>query len=480
MENPELKHYIDAQLAGGTAPDELKKLLVHHGWDPAIVDAHLPPKGLATPPLVTVVHAGAADGGAYVDDRKKRKWAIFFLVLPFALMILILSVYAINSFVVSAALSKPQAPAAESTGAIPSLGSAPALGEATGLSLSTATGLGQYDKRATAARIVNVALGLLGLLAFLSIFICLPIGIVLLIRSRRTLKPGVAYDERSGKGEASIIPPELGHWNWGAAFLTVWWGLYYRVWIAFLVFVPFIGQFWWVVMGIKGNEWAWQKNQWLSVDEFKKTQKKWAVWAIVLLIFSFLIGLATATLIVIGAAKMHNSSPSAFRFDTGSSFGSGATSLKFPKDALMGPEFMSATYVIDGQPIALRYGSASTPIAGSEKNIFMQTGYFGKASYGDLNGDGKQDVAVILTQEPGGSGTFYYLAAALKAADGTATGTNALLLGDRIIPRSTAVDGDMVTVKYLDRQTGEPMSAAPAVAMTRFFKFANGQLSEIK
>ena len=154
MENQELKHYIDTQLAGGTSPDELKKLLMHHGWAPEIVDAHMPPTVPAAPALVEVGGTGAIDGGPYIDDRKKRKWAIFFLVLPFALLVLILIVFAVNAL-----------------------------------------------EAGSAAKIVNVALSLLGLLAFLSIFVCIPIGVVLLVRSRRTLKPGAAYDERSGKYE---------------------------------------------------------------------------------------------------------------------------------------------------------------------------------------------------------------------------------------------------------------------------------------
>jgi len=123
------------------------------------------------------------------------------------------------------------------------------------------------------AKIVNVALSLLGLLAFLSIFVCIPIGVVLLVRSRRTLKPGAAYDERSGKYEMSVIPPELGHWNWARRFDPLVGNILSR-----LDLVPnfragrrsvLVG-----CHGVKGNEWAWQKNKWLSVEEFKKAQRK--------------------------------------------------------------------------------------------------------------------------------------------------------------------------------------------------------------
>jgi hypothetical protein len=475
MENQELKHYIDAQLTGGTSPDELKKLLMHHGWAPEIVDAHLPPRVPGTLPLAAI-GAGAPHDDLYIDDRKKRKLAIFFLVLPFALLVLILTVYAVNSFVVNAALSKPQATVVQPSGTVVPLGSAPALDEAIGLSLPTTTGLGQADKRATIAAIVNVALGLFGLLAFLSLFICIPIGIVLLVRSRRALKPGVAYDERSGKDEASVIPPELGHWNWGAAFLTIWWGIYYRVWITFLIFVPVIGQFWWVIMGIKGNEWAWQKNKWLSVDEFKKAQKKWAVWAIALLVLSLLMGMACASLIVISAARfgkrpvetVQQLNPAEGLYDYG---------LKV-SGAPLGTEAMNATYGINGQLVTLKNGTSASAQAGS--SAMVTTNFFGAAGNGDLNGDGAEDMAFVLWQQAGGSGTFYYLVAALAVPNGPALGTEGVLLGDRIKPVSTAIRSGLVVVTYLDRKPDEPMTAVPSVTVVRSFKIVNGKLEEIK
>jgi len=456
MENQELKHYIDTQLAGGTSPDELKKLLMHHGWDGAIVDAHLPPPGPAAP-----------HDDPYIDNRKKRKLAIFFLVFPFAFLILILAVYAVNSFVVNAALSKSQATVAQPSGTVVPLGSAPALGEATGLSLPTTTGLGQADKRATVASIVNVALGLLGLLAFLSIFICIPIGIVLIIRARRTIKPGVAYDERSGKDESSVIPPELGHWNWGAAFLTLWWGIYYRVWIAFLVFVPVIGQFWWVVMGIKGNEWAWQKNKWLSVDEFKKSQRKWMPWAITLLVLSILSSLAWASLIVITAARMGKITGTVQR----SNPALGVSALAVGETAAM-----NATYYINGQSVTLRNGMSAGV---TDLSTSVIANYF-QMAYGDLNGDGRDDIAFILTQQTGGSGTFYYLAAALDAPNGAAPLTDTVLLGDRIKPVLTEINSGVIVVTYLDRNPNEPMTADPSVTIVRNFKIVNGKLEEVK
>jgi len=484
MENQELKHYIDTQLAGGTSPDELKKLLMHHGWAPEIVDAHMPPTVPVATALVEVGGIGAIDGGPYIDDRKKRKWAIFFLVLPFALLVLILTVYAVNSFAVSAALSDKQTTVAAPPGTAQGLGSAPALDHTLGLSLPTTTGLGQEDKRATTAKIVNVALSLLGLLAFLSIFICIPIGIVLLVRSRRTLKPGAAYDERSGKYEMSVIPPELGHWNWGAAFLTLWWGIYYRVWISLLIFIPVIGSFWWVVMGVKGNEWAWQKNKWLSVEEFKKAQRKWMPWAIALLalsVLSFIVSIGISLFAISRFGKTAGGYEAVQQLNPAQ----GLSDYNKVSGAPFGIEAMNATYDINDLPVTLKNGASVSHPADSSGGVtdlpaIATTSYFGQTAYGDLNGDGLDDVAFVLTQQTGGSGTFYYLAAALDAQNGAAPVTYAVLLGDRIKPVSVEINSGIIVATYLDRKPDEPMTAAPSVAVVRGFKIVNGKLEEIK
>ncbi|HET6457092.1 MAG TPA: hypothetical protein VFI02_22055, partial [Armatimonadota bacterium] len=34
---------------------------------------------------------------------------------------------------------------------------------------------------------------------------------------------------------------------------------------------------------VKGSEWAWQNRRWESVEQFKKVQRTWVIWAWVLL-----------------------------------------------------------------------------------------------------------------------------------------------------------------------------------------------------
>lgn len=87
----------------------------------------------------------------------------------------------------------------------------------------------------------------------------------------------------SGKGESAIVPDEIKQWNWGA-FLFNWiWGLANEVYIALLCLVPFIGIIMIFVIGVKGNEWAWRKKKWDSVEHFKSIQTIWTYLGLALL-----------------------------------------------------------------------------------------------------------------------------------------------------------------------------------------------------
>jgi len=128
---------------------------------------------------------------------------------------------------------------------------------------------------------------------------------------------------------------------------------------------------------------------------------------------------------------------------------------------------LNATYVIEGQSITLINGKAEAPAApGSAEQV--TTTVFGQPTTGDLNGDGKPDAAVMLVQDTGGSGTFYYIAAAISTSNG-AEGTNAILLGDRIAPQNVEIQNGQIIANYADRKPGEPMSTPPSVGVSRYF-----------
>jgi len=134
--------------------------------------------------------------------------------------------------------------------------------------------------------IINWLLALLGILSIVGFVIGIPLGIAFL--SKREIIEGAIYDERSGNGEASVVPEEIKGWNWGAAGLTWIWGISHGVWISLLVFIPFVNIVMWIALGLKGSEWAWKKQKWESVERFVSHEKKWKPWGIIFLLLSVL------------------------------------------------------------------------------------------------------------------------------------------------------------------------------------------------
>jgi hypothetical protein len=141
-------------------------------------------------------------------------------------------------------------------------------------------------------------------------------------------------------------------------------------------------------------------------------------------------------------------------------------------------DYKNATYIIDGKLVTLVNGvSEVATVPGSTSKI--TTTYFGNDATGDLNGDGMPDVAFILTQNGGGSGTFYYAVVALKTANGY-QGTNAILLGDRIAPQTTEIRNGQSIVNYADRKAGEPMTAQPSVGVSKYLKIEGNNLTVVQ
>lgn len=101
----------------------------------------------------------------------------------------------------------------------------------------------------------------------------------------------------SGQGSTATIPPGIKGWNWGAFFLGWIWGIGNKVWISLFGFIPAVGFFMALILGAKGNEWAWQNKKWKSIAHFKKVQSNWA-WAgvaVVIIVIIFYIWMANQT-----------------------------------------------------------------------------------------------------------------------------------------------------------------------------------------
>ena len=139
---------------------------------------------------------------------------------------------------------------------------------------------------------------------------------------------------------------------------------------------------------------------------------------------------------------------------------------------------LNATYQINETPTLFVNGRAETEAApGSATKIVDQV--FGEPVYGDLNGDGASDAGVILVDQPGGTGTFYYLAAAINQ-NGNYVGTNAILLGDRIAPQNIEIRSGTLIANYADRNPGEPFSTQPSMGKSLYARLSNNQLVKVE
>ena len=95
----------------------------------------------------------------------------------------------------------------------------------------------------------------------------------------------------SGTGKSAVIPPEIKGWNWGAFFLTWIWGIRNRTYIAFLCFIPFVSLVMAFILGAKGSKWSWRNQKWDSIEQFKNSQRRWAIWGTIIFFTVLAIGI---------------------------------------------------------------------------------------------------------------------------------------------------------------------------------------------
>lgn len=155
----------------------------------------------------------------------------------------------------------------------------------------------------------------------------------------------------------------------------------------------------------------------------------------------------------------------------------GACKDDTPPAGSRNPTPLDTTYWIDGRAFELTRGKNETEAAPGSATV-ITTAVYGPFATGDLNGDDVEDTAVILIHDPGGSGTFYYVAAAINYG-GQYMGTHATLLGDRIDPVDIEIENSVIEVTYHDRRPGDPMAAEVSVQKTLRLVLKNDILEAI-
>lgn len=121
----------------------------------------------------------------------------------------------------------------------------------------------------------------------------------------------------------------------------------------------------------------------------------------------------------------------------------------------------NASYEIEGAIVTLVNG-VSEGAGAPDSAIKTITRYFGNEARGDLDGDGTDEIAFLISQDRGGSGLFYYAAVAMQTPNGYTT-TNTFFIGDRIAPQVNTIMNGKLYVDYAERYPGEPMTARPSL-----------------
>lgn len=95
-------------------------------------------------------------------------------------------------------------------------------------------------------------------------------------------------------------------------------------------------------------------------------------------------------------------------------------------------------------------------------------------AFGDLDGDGVDDAAVLLVENSGGSGSFVYLAAVLNR-DGQPENVATTLLGDRAQVEELTIESGQIGVKMLTHGPDDPM-CCPSQESQQTYTLEGGQL----
>ncbi len=100
-------------------------------------------------------------------------------------------------------------------------------------------------------------------------------------------------------------------------------------------------------------------------------------------------------------------------------------------------------------------------------------------AFGDLDGDGFTDAAVLLVYDGGGSGRFVYLAPVLGGPEGQRP-LPAILLGDRVPVKGLSIDKGEVRVTVCERAADAPMASRDCRDVTRSYVLNEDRLVSVQ
>ena len=138
-------------------------------------------------------------------------------------------------------------------------------------------------------------------------------------------------------------------------------------------------------------------------------------------------------------------------------------------EALKNGIYCSSDIITEG-PVRLANGQWSAEDEGGRQTLEL-----GKdRAHGDLDGDGREDAAVVLMGSGGGSGVFVDLAIVLDRS-GVPVHAASAPLGDRVQVHGVSIEGSEVVVDVTQHGPGDP-ACCPTQRLARRFRFADGRL----
>jgi hypothetical protein len=116
-------------------------------------------------------------------------------------------------------------------------------------------------------------------------------------------------------------------------------------------------------------------------------------------------------------------------------------------------------------------------VSDTANNLRMSGALVEPVAFGDLDGDGVPDAAVIIATNNGGSGTFHELIAVLSKNGQPVQAAN-LILGDRISEKLLTIQGGKIALDYLRSGPKDPLCCPSEHALTTYH-LAGGQLAVV-
>lgn len=126
------------------------------------------------------------------------------------------------------------------------------------------------------------------------------------LESEQPYSPNYTGNQMNNNRKGPELPACLRKWNWGAFYFSWLWAVCNGIYWPLIVLIPYVG---WlaspvvaIILGINGNEWAWEKKYWHNIDHFTRNQHNWAMAALWLFLGSIGLGI-WVTAIIIGTVN---------------------------------------------------------------------------------------------------------------------------------------------------------------------------------